>query len=123
MVVNRSSKELRQDIAKKDYGAALASGAGVLESGVALGAMGAMAVGVAGAATSIGTLMGTSVGAMGLGEAVAAAPHVAGAFAVGALVGTGIEKSLNVSEYSPRAGVAVYENPRMLAYTIRLASW
>ncbi len=104
-----SYKELKKDIAKKDYGAALASGAGVVESGVALGAMGAKALGVAGAATPTTALLGTSVGSMGLGQAVAAAPHVVGAFAVGAMIGTGIEKGLNVSEYSSRAGVAVYE--------------
>lgn len=99
-----SYQSLKQEIKAGDYGGAVSSAAGVLESGAALVATGAKALGVAGAGTSTTALMGTSVGAMGTGELIAAAPHVVGAFAVGALIGTGLEKGLKISEVAGKHG-------------------
>jgi RHS repeat-associated protein len=84
-----SYKELKQDIKEHDYGRALASGSGVAASGTTLFAnASAMVTGVS--TSSIG--LGTSVGGMGAADAIAAAPHVVGAFALGAGIGVGIQE-------------------------------
>ena len=82
-----SYKELKEDLKKKDYASAIASGAGVAASGVSLFAKGAALV------TGVSSVpLTAAVGGMSAGEAIAAAPHVVGAFAFGAAAGVGIEK-------------------------------
>jgi hypothetical protein len=84
-----SYKEFKKDIKEHEYGRALASGSGVAASATTLFAN-ASAV-VTGVSTSSISL-GTAVGGMGAAEGIAAAPHVVGAFAVGAAVGVGIQE-------------------------------
>jgi RHS repeat-associated protein len=84
-----SYKELKQDLKDKDYARALSSGAGVTASGTSLLASGASLV--TGVTTS-SVALGTSVGALSGAQAIAAAPHVVGAFAAGAAIGVGIQE-------------------------------
>ena len=95
-----SYKELKEDLKKKDYGAALSSGAGVLASATTLGAKGAaLFTGVSSVSLS------APVASLGGAKLIAAAPHVAAAFAVGAGVGVALEKTLDVSAVSSSVGM------------------
>lgn len=81
--------ELKQDIKEKEYGRAVASGAGVAASATALVARGAAVfTGVSASAVPLTA----SVGGMSAAEGIAAAPHVVAAFAVGAAIGVGIQE-------------------------------
>lgn len=84
-----SYKNLKQDLKEHEYGRALASGAGVAASATTLLAN-ASAVVMGVSTSSVG--LGTAVGGMSAAEGIAAAPHVAGAFALGAAVGVGIQE-------------------------------
>jgi RHS repeat-associated protein len=97
-----SYKELKQDIKNKDYGSALSSAAGVAASATTILAKGAgLVTGVS--TSSVG--LRTAVGGMSAAKGIAAAPYVVGAFAVGAAVGVGLEKTLDVSDYSSAVGM------------------
>jgi hypothetical protein len=95
-----SYKELKRDLKNKDYGAALSSGSGVAASATSIAAKG---VGLFTGVTSVP--LTASVGSMGGAELAAAAPHVVAAFAVGAAVGVGLEKGLDVSSVSSAIGM------------------
>jgi RHS repeat-associated protein len=82
-------KELKDDLKAREYGRALASGAGVATSATEIAAGGAgLVTGVSSGAVSLGT----GVGGMGVAEGIAAAPHIVGAFAVGAGAGVAIQE-------------------------------
>lgn len=82
-------KELQVNLKNKDYAGAIASGAEVASSGTSIVARGASLVtGVSSASIPYTATVGT----MSAAEGVAAAPHVAGAFALGTFAGVGIEK-------------------------------
>ena len=103
-----SAASLPENIEKGDFGAALADAAGfaagAMETGaIALSYFGGGAGAAGGAATP---LIGTG-GVAGAGLATGGA--VVGAFAAGAAIGVGLEKALDVSEYSSEVGLFAYE--------------
>ncbi len=93
-----SGIELGSSIAKGDAAGVLRDG-----SGVAAGALGTAAI----AAPMVGGTLAASVG-----TAAASAAPVVGAFAIGTSIGSLLEKTLNVSEYSSSAGAAVHQRLR-----------
>ncbi len=96
---------LPEDIRTGDFSAALTDAASFAAGSMETGAMALSALGGTGATGST-ALIGTG-GVAGAGLATGAA--VVGAFAVGAAIGTGLEKTLDVSEYSSKHGADVYE--------------
>jgi RHS repeat-associated protein len=105
-----SAVSLAEDVEKGDFSAALSDASGFVAGSMETAAIGLSYVGGTGTAAGVGgtstALIGTG-GAAGAGLATGAA--VVGAFAVGAAAGVGLEKTLNVSDYSSAAGVFVYE--------------
>ncbi|NDU72381.1 toxin [Actinomadura sp. DSM 109109] len=82
-------KELKEDLKARDYGRAVASGAGVAAAATDIVAGGA---GLVTGVTSGSVGLGAGVGGMGVAEGIAAAPHVVGAFALGAAAGVAIQE-------------------------------
>ncbi|MBC7900714.1 MAG: RHS repeat-associated core domain-containing protein, partial [Saprospiraceae bacterium] len=101
-----SAASLEESIKEEDYGAVLRDSAGVLAGSLETIALGSSLLGGGSAVAGGGA---TVAGGGGLAAgATAAAPYVA-AFAVGATIGVGLEKTLDVSDYSSSAGMAVNE--------------
>jgi RHS repeat-associated protein len=83
-------KALKQNLKDKDYAKAFSSGADVAASATSVGSSLASAAGVAAPTSAV--FGGASVAGFGGAEAIAAAPHLVGAFAAGAAVGVGIQE-------------------------------
>ncbi|TDD93347.1 SpvB/TcaC N-terminal domain-containing protein [Actinomadura rubrisoli] len=82
-------KDLKADLKAHEYGRAVASGAGVATSATEIAAGGA---GLVTGVSSSGIGLGAGVGGMGVAEGIAAAPHVVGAFALGAATGVALQE-------------------------------
>jgi RHS repeat-associated protein len=110
-----SAYSLGEDIAKKDYAAALGSASGTVAGGLETFALASTALGAGGTATATGgvALAGTAGGGGAAAAASVAAPVVA-AFGVGVAIGTGLEKTLDVSEYSSAHGIQAQQFAKSL---------
>ena len=97
---------LPKDIQKGEFGSALADAASFASGAMETAALGISAFGSASTAGASTALIGTGGTASGL---LATAAPVVGAFGLGTAIGTGIEKTLNVSDYSSKHGAEVYE--------------
>jgi hypothetical protein len=107
-----SAHALSEDLAKKDY----ASGAaGTVAGGLEAFALASTALGAGGTATA-GAATGGLALAGGGGAAVAASVEapIVGAFGVGVVVRTAIEKGLDVSEYAFKHGIEAQEFAKSL---------
>ena len=105
-----SAYEFGKDVAAGKAPQAIEHGAGAVAGGFEAYSLATSALGIGGAAT----------GAVGLGTAVAAAPvaavgaAAAGGLAIGAAVGIGLERSLNVSDFSAAHGMEAEKAARSL---------
>ncbi|MBZ5494667.1 MAG: toxin [Acidobacteriia bacterium] len=114
-----SAHALGEDLAKKDYAAAVSDTAFTVAGGLETFALASTALGAGGTATaSVGATAtaGVALSAGGGGAAAAAsvAAPVVAAFGIGVAIGTGIEKSLNVSDYASEHGIQAQEFAKRL---------